>query len=203
MALRLKDRFRDIYWAVCAIGIKNPPLRKQPKAVLFVCKGNICRSPFAERYAIEAAKKKSLRGLQFFSAGLDVSTISPPPDEAIAAAANFGVSLDDHRSREVDEDLMSACDMIIVMEVSQFQRLRKIYREFRDKIFLLPLFGNKSRLLRGFSLSNIPDPFGKSSDKFQCCFEAIRECLDELLRKIVESRAAFISLSSRSISVGE
>lgn len=186
---RVKSTVRDLYWAVYGRGLKNPPLADLPKHTLFICKGNVCRSPFAERYFLEVAKRLGFTECRSTSMGMEVSKNLPPPAEAVMAAAELGVSLGGHRSRRVEGEAIAASDMIIMMEALQFVILRKSYHEYRGKLFLLPLFGERDGTsTRGFSLFNIPDPYGKSLDQFRLSFEAIRKCLDRLFQQIVADR---------------
>jgi protein-tyrosine phosphatase len=183
---RLKSTARDLYWGVYGRGLKNPPVPDFPKHVLFICKGNVCRSPFAERYFLDLAKRLGFTECTSMSMGMEVSKNLPPPAEAVIAAAELGVSLDGHRSQRIGREAIARSDMIIVMEALQFVTLRKSYREYRGKLFLLPLFAERDGTsTRGFSLFNIPDPYGKSLDQFRLSFEAIRKCLDRLIQQIV------------------
>jgi protein-tyrosine-phosphatase len=183
---RVKSTVRDLYWAFYGRGLKNPPLAGFPKRALFICKGNVCRSPFAERYFLEQAKRLGFTECRSMSMGMEVSKNLPPSAEAVMAAAELGVSLAGHTSRRVEREAITASDMIVVMEALQFVVLRKSYNEYRGKLFLLPLFAERDgTLTRGFSLFNIPDPYGKSLDQFRLSFEAIRKCLDRLFQQIV------------------
>lgn len=187
----VKKTLRDLYWGFYGKRLRNPPLLRFPKQILFVCKGNICRSPFAERYSLQLAKRFALHECKPFSMGMEVSKNLPPPSEALLAAAELGVSLDGHRSRKIDNQAVASSDMIIVMEALQFVSLQKSHHEYHDKIFLLPLFAQRDgTAARGFSLFNIPDPYGKSLDQFRLSFEAIRKCLDRLVQQIVSQARA-------------
>ena len=176
---------RDIYWAFAGSTLKNPTIRERPTTCLFVCLGNVCRSPFAERYAAKAATSLQISEVTFVSAGLSVSTQNPPPAEAIAAAQFFGVDIKEHRSTPVTAYLLARSDMIITMEASHFRYLENNFPQFKQRLFLLPLFGNGSvKLVRRFSSLNIADPYGMPAEEFKSCYCRITRHIDLLVREI-------------------
>jgi protein-tyrosine-phosphatase len=68
--------------------------------------------------------------------------------------------------------------MILAMEAWQFTRLRKLFPQHIEKIFLLPLFeGNPPKRSESFSILNIRDPYGRAIGDFIECFERIDACL--------------------------
>ncbi len=167
---------KQLYWRVYRLFLDQPRISSVPTSLLFVCKGNICRSPFAEALA----QRHVHDGLTIVcrSAGIDVKTAEACPRETLSAAERFGIDLSGHRSRRIDKKLVSGADMILAMEAWQARRLRKVFPDAAVKIFLLPLFDESSpghpdagRLL------NIRDPYGKPIEDFIECFERIDTCL--------------------------
>jgi protein-tyrosine-phosphatase len=71
--------------------------------VLFVCAGNICRSPFAEGLARQLAAKRGL-DLEFASAGEIALDGDRCPPDAVAVAKEYGVDLSSHRARRLTMD---------------------------------------------------------------------------------------------------
>lgn len=177
----LKASLKNIYWGFYGLTISNPGMPNNVQSILFVCKGNICRSPFAEKIALRNFNKTV--PLNILSVGIHVDQPKPPPDEAITAAKHFGINISEHRSRSLTYALMESFDVIAVMEAWQYRYLKKIFQEFKDKIYLLPLFENRNHRKRGdkYSHYNIKDPYGKSVSEFIECYERITKCLDQLL----------------------
>ena len=75
--------------------------------LLFVCTGNICRSPFAAAVARR-------EGLDASSAGTDV-VLGHATDDAIAVADEFGIDLRSHRSRQLTDELCDGADLVVRM----------------------------------------------------------------------------------------
>lgn len=141
--------------------------------VIFVCKGNICRSAFAEYYL----KHKVPKGLHTIeSCGLDVDQGLYSPEEAVSVAKEFGLDLTQHRSKGLASCDVRNADLIIPMEYRQYLRLKAIFPSELHKI----------RLLRDFApwpdrlLCNIQDPYGSSEKGFRKCFKQIQKSLDGL-----------------------
>ncbi len=177
----LKDNLRNMYWSVHGGSIKNPGMPPAPSSCLFVCKGNICRSPFAEYLAREIAQASGAGGwIRFGSAGLHAGRPLPSPANAVEAARAFGIRLDGHRSKGVTPELMESYDMVLAMEPWQLQTLREGYPQFMDKVFLLSLFGGPGGLRGSYDIYNIRDPYGGSVDTFHACFSRIETCLKGL-----------------------
>jgi len=86
--------------------------------VLFVCTGNICRSPMAEGFLqrrLAEASAGSLDGrVRIHSAGTR-ATLGRSPREVLVAAADFDVDLSGHRSRQLDAGLLADADLVIGM----------------------------------------------------------------------------------------
>jgi protein-tyrosine phosphatase len=187
LKVALKSLLRDLYWSFYGKKLEIAPMPFSPKSFLFVCRGNICRSPFAEHLAKRIAREKQAVHFRFGSAGIEVGTAVPPPDMAKEVAENCGVNLDGHLSKSIKEIDLKAYDMIIAMEGRQLKDLVGLFPELKNKIFLLPLFKPlNSNASRGFLKYNIPDPYGNGRDEFLRCFNRIGLCVERLLAGVVE-----------------
>ena len=172
----LKRTVKRLYWRTYGLFLTHPPVPPTPRSLLFVCKGNICRSPFAEAMA----RGHTPDGVRITcrSAGIVVEQPQGCPRETLVAAERFGIDLSGHRSRRIDQGLVVEADMIFAMEAWQFTRLRKLFPLQTEKIFLLSLFEeNPPKRSETFSLLNIRDPFGRTVEDFIECFERIDACL--------------------------
>ena len=182
----LKNYIKNIFWLLYGVPIVNPKLPTNVKSLLFICKGNICRSPFAENLAFKYSNNGNIRNI--YSAGLLVLEPKPSPVDAMCAAELFGVKLKDHRSRQLNYDMIQAYDMVLVMETRQYKYIRKLFIEYTDKIFLLPLFSeNNHYLFNSYNKYNIQDPYGKGIKEFSDCFHRIDKCICNLFGKLKSS----------------
>ena len=94
--------------------------------LLFVCLGNICRSPLAEA-AMRAAAKQSGMAVEVDSAGTGDWHVGSPPDRrAIATAARHGLDISGLRGRQVARDDFQTFDHIIALDRNNLGALRAL-----------------------------------------------------------------------------
>ena len=156
---------------------RNSKLPRELNRIVFVCKGNICRSAFAEYLMNSKTKRKPMI---VDSCGLNVETKSPPPTEALKAAKMFGLNLEGHLSKRLEDCCIEDADLIFAMEYWQYKKLVQLFPDKQSSI----------RLLRDISpfpanlLCNIYDPYGHCDSEFRRCFMQIEAAIDNLVRKI-------------------
>ncbi|MCF8095708.1 MAG: hypothetical protein K9J79_10155 [Desulfobacteraceae bacterium] len=138
--------------------------------VVFVCKGNICRSPFA---AHALHRILSLDSVRIESCGLDVDRQMPSPPEAVKAAGKFGVDLSAHLSKGISDCDMKGADLIVPMEYYQLSRIVEMFPEYRGKTLLLRQFAPFPHNV----FCNIYDPYGGSKSEYTRCFTLINKSL--------------------------
>ncbi|MDC8447059.1 MAG: ATP-grasp domain-containing protein [Nitrospira sp.] len=154
-------------------------------SVLFVCQGNICRSPFAEMYFQSLLKGRGM-GLTVRSAGLGTTPGKPAHWNTRTSAREYHISLDDHATTQLDADLVSNSDLIVVMEAAQKKRVLSLYPESKGKVLLLGCFDAKGPL-------EIADPYGGPIDHFRTCFSQIVRCCDNLAKELVSANRNMVS----------
>lgn len=179
---KLKSHFRELYWLFYRKRIKFPLLRPSSRSFLFVCNGNICRSPFAEYLARKMANEKGLFDLRFESAGIEVGNEIPPPQIAKEVALEYGIDLSGHLSKSINKINLKNFDMIISMQFNHTKRMWNLFPDLRERIYLLPYFQPPTwGLKNNYFRFNIPDPYGKEREEFVNCFERIKLCLEMLM----------------------
>ena len=167
VAVGLRDRFDGL----CHATRRKRALRflrdRRPTRVLFVCLGNICRSPFAEALAVG-------RGLSADSVGF-IGPGRNPPHEAIDAARRRGVEHGDHVSREITRDDVAETELLVVFDRFNVGRVRSAYPAALSKTMWLgdldPTWTGKRAII---------DPWGRGDDFFDHTFERIERCMNEL-----------------------
>ena len=152
-------------------------------SVLFVCMGNICRSPTAEgvfRHQVSAA---GLDGrIEIESAGTHAYHVGNPPDRrARLAAERRGISLDGIRARRVEADDFERFNYIIAMDHDNLAILEEQAEDgYRDKLRLFLEFSSGPE--RG-----VPDPYYGGATGFERVLDLIEDAsrglLDELRSK--------------------
>jgi protein-tyrosine phosphatase len=171
---------RDRWWGLHGPRLRNPAVPRELHSLLFVCKGNICRSPFAERLAARLAAEAG-GSLRCVSAGFEAAAGAPSPAAAREAARSFGVSLDDHCAQPVTAALMADADLVIVNERSHVIRLQRQFPALADRVFLLPLIAPDANRGRGYRRFNIADPYGHPVAVFDACYRYIDQAVRALL----------------------
>ena len=143
---------------------------RKAKTILFICKGNICRSPFAEYYGRRVFTKDK----EVISAGYLPYPGRPSPPEALVAAQTFGINLAAHRSRVVDACLLRKADIIFTFDEENRLALLREYPAVRYKIVRLGLLVNRRENI-------ISDPYSGSEKQFIETYKIIRRAIIRLL----------------------
>ena len=182
LKMTLKQPAINLYWKIYGKTLRNPPLPINPKSILFICKGNICRSAFAEYAAPRLLKGSSWQGSHIASAGLIVPISEKSPPEAVSAAKWLGIDMNSHKSQSLTSELVKGYDIIFAMEAWQLRQMKKIFPQYLEKFFLLSLFDperppDKKPIFR----YNIEDPYGKSADCYRDSFRRIERCIESLV----------------------
>jgi len=136
------------------------------KRLVFVCRGNVCRSPYAE------AAAKSL-GFTSLSCGVEVSHSAPAEKMAIKAAYLRGKDLSQHMSRSIHNIELNNSDCLIAMDPTHLPVARDVAERVGCQITLIGLW-------RKIPIPEIADPYGKALQVFSVCFDEIDEALDGL-----------------------
>ncbi len=154
--------------------------------ILFLCTGNICRSPFAEGLLKRLLRQKGLSGFGVDSAGL----LALPGNSATAmaqrVAAEHDVGLSDHTAQSVSEELVAWCDLVLVMEKSHEQNLLSAFPGANGKVLLLRFFARQGSRRRG-----IADPYGLRYEAYRFCFLDIEEAVCGLLEFLAGDAKVF------------
>jgi protein-tyrosine-phosphatase len=150
--------------------------------ILFVCTGNICRSPFGEASLRAKLFQNSITDVRVSSAGTIGGQIPFCPQEAVIAAEDFALDLSHHRSRLLTESSCVQGDLIIVMEDSHTRFITKHWDNAAKKIRPLSDFDRKERKGR-----DIPDPYGSSIDYYRVVYRQIDEALNSLVQWLKET----------------
>ncbi len=152
------------------------------KKVLFICLGNICRSPAAEGIMQQKLKVHSLDDrIQCDSAGTIGHHAGELPDARMRKAAKArGYTLDSH-SRKFDPSIdFTKFDYLIVMDDSNLQDIKILDKklEFKSKLFKLTDFSsNKENTF-------VPDPYFGGESGFDLVLDLVEDCTENLLLKI-------------------
>ncbi len=147
-------------------------------SVLFVCLGNICRSPLAEGIFTDLVRKRGLSDrFRIDSCGTGGWHAGEPPDpRSVLVAAKNGLDISHLRARKFDPDRDPAeFDWIVVMDRSNHADLLR-----------LGMPGHKVRLMRSYDLSlggehDVPDPYYGGDDGFDKVYEMLTRACEGML----------------------
>ena len=146
------------------------------KTILFVCTGNVCRSPMAEALFQRAAHGRG--EFRVLSAGLGAMNGQPPTPHSVEAMRELGIDISKKRSRMLTAELVREADYIFGMTHSHVDTIVLLYPLAADKTFLLREF---DETLEPFK-KDISDPIGGSYEVYLNCRDQIEQGIGPLLK---------------------
>ncbi len=139
--------------------------------VIFICTANICRSPMAEKFFQQQLEQRGLTGIHHVASAGTWAQEGLPADRIVTRIVEdqYGLSLQDHRSKEVNKELLADQDVILVMEKNQREALQIEFTEQAPRIFLLSeMVGQEF---------DIADPHRQSEQEYQKAAQQIYQII--------------------------
>ena len=148
------------------------------KKILFVCHGNICRSPMAEMVFKHLVRERGLTGFTVASAATSTEEIGNPIyPPARAEMARHGIPVEKRGARQVTWSDYQAYDLLIGMDNANIRNMRRMLGgDPEGKIHRLMDFTNRP--------GEVDDPW--YSDRFDLCYRDVLEGCEALLAYILE-----------------
>lgn len=168
-----------------AAGLGASRQRRVPqgaRSFLFVCFGNIMRSPMAERMLRRAIHERGIQGVQVKSAGIHASPGSEAHPRAQIAAQELGLPLDDHRSQLLIGSMMDEADAIFAMDFQNKAELLTLFPQAAHKIFMLGAYAEAAKGCE------IPDPYFGDQDETLRCYRVLQTCVENLTESLWPDR---------------
>jgi glycosyltransferase involved in cell wall biosynthesis/protein-tyrosine-phosphatase len=143
------------------------------KSLLFVCHGNIIRSPFAARLVADALDRQGAP-VSIGSGGLEAVAGRPAHPTAVRTAATRQVDLTDHAAAPVTPATVANADVIFVMDVPQLVALLRRFPGAHAKTFLMTCLAPDAPL-------EIADPVDGDESRFEACFDELARAVPPLI----------------------
>ncbi len=150
--------------------------------ILFICLGNICRSPTAEGIFRKLVRERELEHrFEIDSAGTGDWHIGCPPDaRAQHASLQRGVDISSMRARQVSAADLARFDTVIAMDLNNLQQLRELApRSHHHKIRLLLDYTDIG------DSREVPDPYYGGNHGFDLMIDLLEDACDQLLANLL------------------
>ena len=147
--------------------------------MLFVCSGNICRSPMAAEYARQRVAQCGLSHIVIESAGTLGIEGAPASSEAVLAMAEERFDLSAHRSRGLRRSDIRTSEIVLVMDHRHLDVIEQRFRTPQAQIFLLRAFEHGPHPAAG--APDLSDPIGHSLKYYRERFAEIMDSVDNLI----------------------
>ena len=146
------------------------------KTILFVCTGNVCRSPMAEGWFRHITRGRG--DFQVYSAGIGAVDGQSPTPHAAMAMLEVGIDISEQRSRALTADLVRQADFILCMTHGHVDSIQWMYPWAAEKTFVLREFDESVEQYD----KDISDPIGSSFDVYEDCRDQIQTGIQSLLK---------------------
>jgi protein-tyrosine phosphatase len=143
--------------------------------ILYVCLGNICRSPMAEfmlRNAVEGRQSLSGQPIVVHGAGVAAEVGSPATREVRAVLAEVGISGDGHVARQLTDEMLEQADLVLVATEDVRRRVLRYAGAEASKVQLM--LGDQ----------DLSDPWGMPIDDYRETFEQLKPRVEALAAAI-------------------
>lgn len=153
--------------------------------VLFVCLGNICRSPLSQGVFEEVVRREGLAGeIEADSAGTHgfYHAGEPPDPRAQQSAARRGIDISSQRARLLAMDDCETFDYVLTMDEQNYERVSALCRGAGTEIVVRPFLD----FTPGRSEREVPDPYGGGPKGFELVMDLAEAASEGLLADIRE-----------------
>jgi len=164
------------------------------RSFLFVCYGNIMRSPMAELMLKRALAERGCEGIVVRSAGIHATAGSEAEPRAQVAAAELGLPLAHYRSKLLTQEMMEEADVVFAMDLQNQAELITLFPQASDKVLLLSAYAEGDQRGR-----EIRDPYYGDQDESRRCYALLQTCVNNLVGSMWPAGNA---VSARAIETG-
>ncbi len=149
------------------------------KHILFICTGNVCRSPMAE--GIFRFLSKHRQELTCESAGLAAYPGFPASPNALKVARKYGVDITSHLSKNISEEILKNADYVFAMTSTHLQVIKEQFPEYSKRVYILKEFAQTDD---GSFSPDVDDPIGQDEIVYELCFIELEKAIKGVLEKI-------------------
>jgi len=154
------------------------------KSVLFVCTGNICRSPIAE--GLFRRMLGNRKDIEVASAGVHAVRGQPPSLYATQVCEDEGVDISQLRSQPLTATLVDRATHIFAMTGAHLETIHMLFPHGAEKSFLLREFEEPDATV----WRDVPDPIGLGREVYELCAQTIKNALPSVLAFVEQSELA-------------
>ncbi len=155
------------------------------KKILFVCLGNICRSPAAEGIFKQKIKERDLENFFFVDSagtgGWHVGNLADPRMREMASSRGIELT---SRSRKIEENDLYEFDHILVMDKDNLHAVKSLIQDKSSPI------NSKIKLILSYSqdsdLDEVPDPYYGGQNGFNKVLDLLDNALDGLIESLID-----------------
>ncbi len=147
--------------------------------ILFVCTGNLCRSPMAAGLLRRRLAEEGLADrYQVDSAGVWAVEGRPASENAVAVMAERGIDIRDHIARTITAYDVHEADLILVMSREHKRAILQAWPQYEWKVYLLSEMVGKQKDVR--------DPYGGPLEEYRRCADTLEDYIEGGFRRILE-----------------
>lgn len=153
------------------------------ESILFVCTGNLCRSPIAEGILKDRVKREGPQGIRIESAGTWGLEGEPAARHAIDVCSERGVDISGHVARRLSPEMIERSDLVLTMEMEHLQEVLDLDPDALAKTRMLSQYGDEDKRID----RPIRDPYQRPKQAYVRCFEEIEAHVNALFDQLLKS----------------
>lgn len=161
------------------------------RSFLFVCFGNLMRSPMAEAMFRKAVAAAQLNEIRAASAGLHAVPGTEAHPWALTAAQELNLPLTAHRAQSVTREMVADADVIFAMDFQNKAELLAEYPESKGKAVMLSSYANGPQRGR-----EIADPYFGDLPATRECYSILQSCIENLVEALVQKERQHSTLEA-------